>query len=383
MDDGRRRMTGRRALDEAILPTLTALLVALVAGDLLILSYGQAPGAVWRLMLDGTWGNAYGIGQVLYKATTLTCTGLAVAVGLRAGLFNIGAESQLAAGGFCAAMMALLVPPAFGPIVAVPLCIVAAALGGAAVGFVPGLLRARFGAHEVIATIMLNFVVLALLNWVMASGGLAVPETLHTRATPHAAVPRLASVFDAFHGSAANFTIVVAVLLTLVIAWLLFRTRLGYELRAVGLQPAAAENGGIRVPRTWLVAMVLSGAIAGIGGTNFVLGYKTYYEDGFAGGAGFLGIAVTLVGRNHPLGVVLAALFFATLSQGGLAIHALVPKQMVEVLEGVVILAVATSVPEVRRLLRMRPRTGAPAAPVAAPVTPPATAGAASTTVRG
>lgn len=363
----------RRAIEEGLLPTLAALLVALVAGDLLILSYGQAPGAVWRLMLDGTWGNAYGIGQVLYKATTLAFTGLAVAVGLRAGLFNIGAESQLAAGGFAAALMGLALPPLLGPWTAIPLCIAAAAAGGGLVGLVPGLLRARFGAHEVIATIMLNFVVLAFVNWAMASGGLAVPETLHTRAIPHAAIPRLASAFPAFHGSAANFTIVLALVAAAAVAWILFRTRFGYELRAVGLQPEAAENGGIRVPRTWLLAMVASGAIAGMGGVNFVLGYKGYFEDGFTGGAGFLGIAVALVGRNHPLGVVLAALFFATLSQGGLAIHALVPKQMVEVLEGVVILAVAMSVPEVRRLLQRRPRAATPAAP-AAPSPVPATA---------
>ena len=103
----------------------------------------------------------------------------------------------------------------------------------------------------------------------------------------------------------------------------------------------------------WFRALTLSGAIAGLGGINYVLGYKHYYEDGLAGGAGFLGIAVALVGRNHPLGVIIAALFFATLSQGGLAIHAFVPKQMVEVLQGVVILAVAMSVPEVRRVLRL------------------------------
>ncbi len=139
----------------------------------------------------------------------------------------------------------------------------------------------------------------------------------------------------------------------------LFRTRPGYELRAVGLQPDAAEYGGIKVGGVWFRALTISGAIAGLGGINYVLGYKHYYEDGFAGGSGFLGIAVALVGRNHPLGVVLAALFFATLSQGGLAIHAFVPKQMVEVLQGVVIIAVAMSVPEVRRALRStrRPAT--------------------------
>ena len=129
-------------------------------------------------------------------------------------------------------------------------------------------------------------------------------------------------------------------------------SRSGYELRAVGLQPEAAEYGGVNVGRTLMRAMILSGAIAGLGGVNYVLGYKQYYEEGFTGGVVFLGIAVALVGRNHPVGVLLAALFFATLSQGGLAIHAFVPKQMVEVLQGVVILAVAMSVPEVRAALR-------------------------------
>ena len=118
----------------------------------------------------------------------------------------------------------------------------------------------------------------------------------------------------------------------------------------MGLQPLAAEYGGVNVGACWWRAMALSGALAGLGGLNFVLGYKHYYEEGFAGGAGFLGIAVALVGRNHPVGVVLAALLFATLSQGGLAINALVPKQIVDVLQAVVILAVAASVPEVRRL---------------------------------
>jgi simple sugar transport system permease protein len=198
---------------------------------------------------------------------------------------------------------------------------------------------------------MLNFIVLALLNWIVA-GHLHVPETLHTPEIRNGGVARLDSFFPAFHGSAANLTIIVA-LVTTAILWLhLFRSRRGYELRAVGLQPEAAEYGGVKVGATLMRAMVLSGALAGLGGINYVLGYKGYYEEGFAGGSGFLGIAVALVGRNHPVGVVLAALFFATLSQGGLAIHALVPKQLVEVLQGVVILAVAMSVPEVRNALR-------------------------------
>ena len=337
----------------AILPPLVALLIALVAGDLLILAFGQSPAAVYRLLVDGTWGNPYGIGQVLYKATTIAFTGLAVSLGLRAGLFNIGAEGQLAAGGFAAAIAGLALPAGLPAPVAIPLCLLAAAVGGGLVGAVPGALKARFGAHEVIVTIMINFIVLALLNYVVAAK-LHVPETLHTPEIAAGAVPRLSDVAAMFRGSAANFTLVVAAAAALLVGWYLFRTRAGYELRATGLQPDAAEYAGVRVPRVWLTAMALSGALAGLGGVNFVLGYKRYYEDGFAGGAGFLGIAVALVGRNHPLGVVLAALFFATLSQGGLAINSLVPKQMVEVMQGIVILAVAVSVPEVRRILSAR-----------------------------
>jgi simple sugar transport system permease protein len=174
-------------------------------------------------------------------------------------------------------------------------------------------------------------------------------------------VARLSGTIAAFHGSAANWTVVIVAGAAALIWWFLFRTRAGYEFRAVGLQPAAAEYGGVKVPRVMRNAFTLSGALAGLGGINFVLGYKGYYEDGFSGGAGFLGIAVALVGRNHPLGVIIAALFFATLSQGGLAINAMVPKQMVEVLQGIVIIAVATSVPEVRRILRagMAKRGGA------------------------
>ncbi len=336
---------------EAVLPPVVALCLAAVLGDLLILSFGESPAAVYSLLVKGTWGNAYGIGQVLYKATTLTCTGLAFALAGRAGLFNVGAEGQLAAGGFGAALVGLLLPSSLPALVAVPLCLVAAMLTGAAVGALPGALRARFGASEVIVTIMLNFIVLALLNWIV-SAKLHLPETLRTPDINAGNVPRLADAMAMFRGSAANFTIAFAVLAAVAAWWYLFRTRAGYELRAVGLQPDAAEYGGVKVPRVLFVSMALSGALAGLGGVNFVLGYKGYYEEGFAGGAGFLGIAVALVGRNHPFGILAAALLFATLSQGGLAVNAVVPKQLTDILTAAVILSVATAVPEVQAQLR-------------------------------
>jgi ABC-type uncharacterized transport system permease subunit len=341
----------RAALEEAVLPPLVALLLAAVVGDALILSFGQSPGAVFTLLLEGTWGNAYGFGQVLYKATTLVFTGLAVGLGLRAGLFNIGAESQLAAGGFCAAIVGMMLPAGIPSLLCLPIFLLAAALGGGVVGAVPGVLKARFGAHEVIVTIMLNFIVLALLNY-LTSAKVHVPDTLHTPELKSGGLARLSDFMPAFQGSAANVTILLALAAAILMGWYLFRSRRGFELRAVGLQPRAAEYAGVDVAGVTWRALAVSGAIAGLGGLNYVLGYKHYYEEGFATGAGFLGIAVALVGRNHPVGIVLAALLFATLSQGGLAVNALVPKQMVDVLQAVVILAVSTSVPEVRRLLR-------------------------------
>ena len=351
----------RAKLEEALLPPVIALLIALIVGDVLILSFGQSPAAVYRLLLDGTWGNAYGFGQVLYKATTLTFTGLAVGLALRAGLFNIGAESQLAAGGFAAALVGLALPAGLPALLVLPIYILASALAGGAVGAVPGVLKARFGAHEVITTIMLNFIVLALLNYLISTR-FAVHDTLHTGDIRSGAMPRLADFMPAFHGSAANTVLVIGLVVAAAAWWFLFRTRAGFELRAVGLQPHAAEYGGVHVGRVWWTSMALAGAVAGIGGLNYVLGYKRYYEEGFSAGAGFLGIAVALVGRNHPVGIVVAAILFATLSQGGLAVNALVPKQMVDVLQAVVIISMSTAVPEVRRaLLSIRPAASAKA----------------------
>jgi simple sugar transport system permease protein len=351
-----RRDRWRARLEESILPPLVALAIAALVGDVLIIIFGQSPGDVYRQLLEGTWGNAYGFGQVIYKTTTLTFTGLSVALGIRAGLFNIGAESQLASGGFLAALVGIAMPASTPAAVAVVVCLIAAAIGGGVVGAVPGVLKARFGASEVIVTIMLNFIVLALLNYIVAAH-VHVPETLHTPEIHAGAMPRFADFLRVFSGSAANTTFLFAIAAAVVVWWYLFRTRPGYELRAVGLQPDAAEYGGVRVGAVWARAMTMSGALAGLGGLNYVLGYKHYYEEGFGTGSGFLGIAVALVGRNHPAGIVIAALLFATLSQGGLAVNALVPKQMVDVLTAVVIIAVATAVPEVRRALAASRKT--------------------------
>jgi len=338
---------------ELVSPAL-GLALAVLVGNLLILAVGESPLHVWSILLAGTWGNPYGIGQVIFKTTPLALAGLSVAVAYRAGLFNVGAEGQLSFGAFTTTLAGLALPAGTPAIVALPACALAGMVGGGLVGAVPGVLKARFGTNEVIGTIMLNFIVLGTIQWLLSPDRLAEPETTSTAAViASARLPRLAAVLPALRGSAASFALVAALLAALAVHFLFARTRLGFELRAQGAAPLAAEAGGVRSGRAVVVAMTLAGALAGLVGLNNVLGYKGYYEAGFSAGMGFMGLAVAMLGRSHPVGVLLAALLFGTLSQGALAIHAVVPKELVDVLQAVVILAVvATSGDFVRRAAR-------------------------------
>jgi ABC-type uncharacterized transport system permease subunit len=332
---------------------LLAVALSLAVGAIFILAIGEDPLAIYTLMLRQSLGTGYGLGQTLFKATPLIFTGLAVALGFRAGLFNIGVEGQLYLGGLAAALtgVALAGLPA---VLLLPLAMLAAAAAGAAWGAIPGVLKARFGAHEVINTIMLNFIAFALASFI--GRFVFEPATVRTAAVGAGAeIARLDVFLPALHGSPVNLSLLLALLVAAGTNLLLFGTRLGYELRAVGLNATAAEYGGVSIGRTQVVAMALSGALAGLGGVNFVLGYKHYFELGFSAGAGFLGIAVALLGRNHPVGVVVAALFFGALSYGGLVINQQVPKELVEVLQALVILlAISAQVLMERLARRMR-----------------------------
>lgn len=334
---------------KSILPPAWAFLIALAAASALIIAVGGAPLAVYRLLIAGTWGNGYGIGQVLFKTTPLIFTGLSVSLALRAGLFNIGAEGQLTVGAFLTALVGMHAAALPAPL-AVTLALVAGAAGGAFVGAIAGALKAWRGAHEVINTIMLNFIVRAVM--VGLGAHLFEREQIHTAPIAASAeLPRLSRFIAALHGSAVNASLLLAVAVALGAWWLVERTRAGFRLRAVGASPEAAATSGIVVGRVQLGAMALSGAVAGLVGANFVLGYKHYYEDGFSGGIGYMGIAVAVLGRARPLGVVLAALLFGTLSQGALAVNAVVPKEIVDVLTAVIIFSVAAAAPSVRRRL--------------------------------
>lgn len=308
--------------------------------NLLAFAFGQAPASTLRRVVEGTWGTPYGVGQVLFKASPLLLTGLAFEVALRTGLFNIGAEGQLALASLVGGAFAARLPVSTPWPVAVLASLVVAAAVGALVALPPALMRARLGVHEIITGIMMNRVVDVLVPWgltvVLGSSSLRTGDI-----APGAAMMRLERLVPAFSGSAASAAFPLAVAVVYATHVLVRRTRVGREMRFIGQNAAASRAEGVAVTRRLAQAMLLSGALAGLAMTSTVLGYKGYYELGLGAGAGFSGIAVAMLGRGSATGLVLAALLFGTLEQAGLAINARVPKEAMNVLEAVVIILVA------------------------------------------
>jgi len=332
--------SARRELQAAAI----ALLASIAIGSLLMLIVGKAPGHVWWAMITRTASDPYSLGQVLYKATALVLTGLSVSIALDAGLFNIGAEGQLTAGVLGCSMIGAALPAGTPAILAIPICVLAAATAGAIVGALIGALRVTRGAHEVITSIMLNAIVsgvaLYLGNRVIFRGG----TTRGAAIAPGAELPQLG-----FGGSSVNAAIVIALVGAAAVWWLRSQTTWGQAWRAVGQSPAAARTTGISVGRVQILIMAGSGALAGLAACNFVMGHKHAFEEGLGRGTGLLGISAALLGRMHPVGIVLAALVIGFLQAGGLAVADLVPKELTEMLLGVVVLAVAAAGPWVRR----------------------------------
>ncbi|MGK3986748.1 ABC transporter permease [Sorangium sp. So ce136] len=358
---GAARWRGRlRELRGAALPAALALGGVLLALNLISFGFGEAPASVLRRAFEGTWGTPYGVGQVLFKATPLLFTGLAFSIAMRAGLFNIGAEGQVAMASLAGAVVAAELPRGTPWPVAVPASVACAMATGAAVALVPALLRARLGAHEIISGIMMNRVVDVLAPWLLASVlGRAAMRTADV--IPAATLPRLDRFVPALRGSAASVAFVLAVALAFAAHRALSRSRAGREMRFVGQRAEAARAEGIDVPRRRLAAMLASGAVAGAAMTATTLGYKGYYELGLGAGAGFSGIPVALLGRGTPLGLVLAAVLFGTLEQAGLAINARVPKEAMDVLEALVIILAAAAAGSGERARRARHVEDAPA----------------------
>lgn len=344
-----------------LLPVALALAGIVLLLNLISFSFGVAPLDTLRAAAAGTWGTPYGVGQVLFKATPLIFTGLSFEVGFRAGLFNIGAEGQLALGSLAAGWVGAALPSGTPAVVALPLCLAAALITAAWWALGPALMRARLGVHEIISTIMLNRIADGLLPFALVTF-LGATSLRTADLVPGALLPKLGAQVPAFAGSAASAAFPLAVAVAVAVHAALRRTRAGREMRWIGQNAEACRAEGIDVPRRLVQAMLLSGALAGAAMTATVLGYKGYYELGLGTGAGFTGIAVALLGRGHPVGIVLAAILFGTLQQAGLAINAHVPKEAMDVLTAcaIVLVAVANRAGRAERHAIAKP---APAAP--------------------
>ena len=369
------RLTGRNSgLREALLIPVLAVVTALIVGALIMVitdpelwrtirrDAGAWPGEAWSLvsgsysaLFRGAFGSTRAISETLVAASPVILAGLSVAVGFRAGLFNIGGEGQIVIGGMMAVMVGIKLTALPFPIHAL-LALIAGILGGAIWGGIAGLLKARTGAHEVITTIMLNFVATFGALWLLKTNFYRVPD----RADPvsqsiaeSARLPRLLSFVDdqlRVHGG-----IILAVLAAVFVYWLLFRSTIGYEFRAVGSNPDAAGYAGMRVAWLYVAVMGVAGGLAGMAGADTVQGVLYRGTPGFSAGIGFDAIGLALLGRSHPYGVLLAGLLFGALEAGGREMQAsvFIPIDIVGVIQALVIVFIAAPA-LIRGLYRLR-----------------------------
>ena len=335
-----------RWMELALLPALNLALAMAVSG-VLLWAVGQDPAQVLALWVKGAFGSRTGIGYTLYYATTFVFTGLAVSVAFHGGLFNIGGEGQAMMGGLGAGLAALAWSAQLPAALMLPLMVLAAMLFGATWAAIPGALQAWRGSHVVITTIMFNFIASALLAYLLVNV-LKAPGnmTVESRAFADSALlPGVHVVLQAlgvdWPPTPLNLSVVLA-LGAAVGVWLyLWKSQPGYALRVVGFSPSAALYAGIAPPWQVLRSMVLAGALAGLVGVNEIAGVHGRLLLDFVAGAGFAGIAVALIGRNHPLGIWLAALLFGALYQGGAEIAFEVSgfsRDMVFTLQGLIVL---------------------------------------------
>ncbi|MCA0433841.1 MAG: ABC transporter permease [Proteobacteria bacterium] len=342
-------------VDVALIPALN-LVLALLATSVVFLFIGENPLSALGIMLDGALGSPRGMSFMFYYATNFIFTGLCVAVAFHAGLFNIGGEGQAYFAGLGAAMVGLGLDFLPWPLL-IPLSILAAALFGAAWGFVPGYLQAKRGSHIVITTIMFNFIATSLMAylinyWFRPVGKMAVESRaigsfdLANGDLTGAYIPSFFEIFLGAFGirissSPLNLTVLLAFAAAWAIWYFLWRTKIGYEIRATGLNADAAVYAGIKPDRIIMIAMAVSGGLAGLVAVNEILGTQHRLLLEYVQGAGFVGIAVALMGRNHPAGIVLAALLFGLLYQGGTSLSLAkshINRDMVVVIQGLIIL---------------------------------------------
>jgi ABC-type uncharacterized transport system permease subunit len=313
-----------------------ALAGALALSSLIMLAFHANPLSAFEALFQGALGSEQGVAETLVQTSALLFAGLGVAIAFRAGLFNIGGEGQLTVGGLCTALAgASLHLPA---VLEIPLCLLAGAAGGALWGGIAGVLRASFGASEVITTIMLNYVAFLGAGYLVSGplrGDANAPETAPISAS--AMLPPLIA------DTRLTAALPLALAFAFALAWWLRRSVAGYELRAVGSAERAARYAGVDAGRVIMRAMAMSGALAGLAGATEVLGLLHRFNAGLSPGYGFTSIAVALLGGSDPIGVIFSAFFFGALQNGALAMQALagVPKDLVSVVEGLIILFMA------------------------------------------
>ena len=329
-----------------LLPLIN-LAAALILSGVVVKILGESPWAALKLLASGALGTQEEIGYTLYYATNFIFTGLGVAVAYHAGLFNIGCEGQAYIGGLGSGLVALWLGDRAPLLVVLPVAIMAGAAFGAAWALIPAWLQARRGSHIVITTIMFNFIAASLMTYllvnVLIKPGQQSPESREFGA--NAVLPAVhevcAQVGITFSTSPWNLAFAIALLAAALVWVLVWRTRWGYALRVAGQNQSAAVYAGISPSRIIIQAMLLSGALAGCLGLNELLGSQHRILIDFPGGAGFVGIAVALMGRNHPVGILVSAVLFGALAQGGAQLAFDMPKinrDMVVVIQGLVIL---------------------------------------------
>jgi simple sugar transport system permease protein len=331
--------------DTVLVPALSVTAAFLVAG-LVVIGIGENPLTATRWLIQGALGSGEGLGFTLFYATNFIFTGLAVAVAYHAGLFNIGGEGQATLAGLGAALAVLHLEFLPGYLM-VPAGILGAAAFGAIWAAIPGYLQARRGSHIVITTIMFNWLASVLIVYLLVNV-MREPQSMNpeTRPFPEVShIPFMHEVFAAFGvsipTSQLNLSLVLALVSAFLVWLLIYRSRLGYAIRVVGSNPTAAVYAGISPARVTIIAMVLSGALAGGLAVNELMGYQHRLLLEFTSGYGFVGIAVALMGRAHPVGIILASLLFGILYQGGAELafeQPAITRDMVVVIGGIIIL---------------------------------------------
>ncbi|MDQ6434622.1 ABC transporter permease [Mesorhizobium sp. LHD-90] len=335
-----------RWADYGLIPLIN-LLVAFIVAGIVVLLVGENPLKAAAVLVEGAFGSGQNLAYTLYYATTFIFTGLAVAVAFHAGLFNIGGEGQAYIAGIGVAAVCLTFDGILPWWLTFPLAIVASAVVGAAWAFIPAYLQARRGSHIVITTIMFNYIaasvmVYLLVNVIKPAGSMA-PQTRDF--LEGAQLPKLGWLFEVFGLSVRSAPLNVSFLLALFMAWvvwlLIWRTKLGFEMRTFGFSPKAARYAGIGEARVTIVAMLISGGLAGMMALNPIMGDQHRMQLDFVSGAGFVGIAVALMGRSHPAGIIAAAVLFGALYQGGAELAFEMPnvsRDMIVIMMGLVIL---------------------------------------------